>query len=461
MLEEALRRKRANGRPDAFWGLLRVVFLGEDLLHAVNDEREEFHDSNEALRQRKQEAVWARRSVGAFLKRTQSTRWGLYEYPYLPVLTGALFDFGDKKIVHMLVRSPQRPTADHLYIELEDSTDQYFSAVFEQIIHYSASLNIIVPVGSPAGTGFRCTELRLRSSVLKDGSDASGWLPMVLVITYRRRGSHVEAMLQLRTEANSGREVNRLSHLSGHIIRDDLALTSGLTLRDAPVSFHLAHEIPMRAAQRLVQEMTGYHPGPALRPMTTGGYLYPDKEHLFFFVFAYELTEATQLPRRAEMHSFPLPELLAVRANQVLRSAAQLCQVTGIPERAWRAAAEVVALNLYLHDYDDLAEEMLELPGYQGDELADTAALIGQLVTELTSPSWVSVGHEVHLTGLAGWQYREFFSMLLPSYAQIGIDGASDLLRHVETDSDKMAAVARLHELYQDEHLMASVPIEL
>jgi hypothetical protein len=207
--------------------------------------------------------------------------------------------------------------------------------------------------------------------------------------------------------------------------------------------------------------MTGYHPGPALRPMATGGYLYPDKEHLFFFVFAYELTEATQLPRRAEIHSFPLPELLAVRANQVLRSAAELCQVTGIPERAWRAAAEVVALNLYLHDYEDLAEEMLELSGYQGDELADTAALIRQLVTELTTPSWMSVSREVHLMGLAGWQYREFFSVLLPLYAQVGIDGASDLLHHVEADSDKRAAVARLRELYQDEHLMASVPIEL
>jgi hypothetical protein len=89
MLQEALRRKRAGGRTDAFWGSLRVVFLGKDLLATVNDDREEFHDSREALRQRLQGAVWARRWVWVFLKRTRSTRWTLYECPYLPTLTGA------------------------------------------------------------------------------------------------------------------------------------------------------------------------------------------------------------------------------------------------------------------------------------------------------------------------------------------------------------------------------------
>ena len=69
MLQEALYRKRAAGRADAFWGSLRVVFLGKELLHAVNDEREGFCESLEALRQRQQEADWARKSLGSFLKR--------------------------------------------------------------------------------------------------------------------------------------------------------------------------------------------------------------------------------------------------------------------------------------------------------------------------------------------------------------------------------------------------------
>ena len=205
MLKEALRRKRVGGRTDAFWGSLRVVFLGKDLLGTVNDELEDFHDSREALRQRLQGAVWGRRWVWVFLKRTRSTRWTLYECPYLPTLTGALFDFGDqrKKIVHLLMKRPRRPTADHLYGELEDLEDQYFSALFEDVIHNSLPVNMVIPVGAPTGNAFRCTAVRLYSNVLKDGSGASGWLPMILVITSQQRDGRMMPMLQLRTEDNS------------------------------------------------------------------------------------------------------------------------------------------------------------------------------------------------------------------------------------------------------------------
>jgi hypothetical protein len=172
MLQEALRRKRAGGRTDAFWGSLRIVFLGKDLLATVNDDREEFHDAREALRQRLQGAVWARRWVWVFLRRTHSTRWTLYECPYLQTVTGALFDFGDqrKRIAHLLMKRPRRPTADHLYIELEDLEDQYFTALFEDVIHHSVRVNMIVPVGVPTDSTFRCTGVRLQSDVLKDGS---------------------------------------------------------------------------------------------------------------------------------------------------------------------------------------------------------------------------------------------------------------------------------------------------
>jgi hypothetical protein len=459
MLQEALRRKRANGRPDAFWGSLRIVFIANNLLGAVNDEREKFHTSREALRQRRQEAAWARRSVEGFLKGTRSTRWELFEYSHLPALTGTLLDFRDKRIVHLLMVRPQQGRANHLYIDLEDVTDQYFSTLFEDIIRTSVRLKMTVPVGAPTSQAFRCTEFRDHSSVLKDESGASGWLPMVLVITSQRRSDLIQPILQLRTEYNSGRELNRLSHLGSHIVEDDLALPPGITLRDAPKSFHLTHEIPMNAARRVIKEVIGVDPAPVLRPLETGGYLYPDKENLFFFVFALELPEESQFPRRAEMHPFPLLELLAIRANQVLRSAARLCQITGVSERAWAAAAEVVALNLYLHDYADLSEQMTSHT--VRDERASMAAAIGELVTERTTPSWMSASREAQLTGLAGWQYREFFSVLLPSYDAIGIDGAGELRRHVLSDSRKVTAIARLRELYQDEHVMDWMPLEL
>jgi hypothetical protein len=462
MLQEALRRKRVGGRPDAFWGSLRIVFLHNSLLDAVNDEREAFHDSSVALRQRRQEATWARRSLRVFLKRSNSTRWGLYEYSYLPPVTGSLLEFGDqkrKKVAHLLVKRPRQPTADHLYLELAVIEEGYMSALFEDVIRDSEQARMIVPVGYLANKTFRCEGLRLHSSVLKDGSDATGWLPMILVVTSRRRGNQVEALLQLRTEQNSGRELNRLSHLGGHVQREDLLLPKEASAEG--VSFSLADPIPLRAAQRLVREVTGVEPGPALRPMTAGGYLYPDKEHLFFFAFALELAEGTHLPRHAEMHTFPLPELLSIRANQVLRTAARLCRAPGVSERAWAAAAEIVALNLCLHDYDELGKQLLALAGRSNEARAEMAMAIGQLATDRTSPSWMSESREVQLMGLAGWQYREFFSVLLPLYAQVGIDGAADLLEVISDDEHKSFALGRLSELYQDEHRMASMPFEL
>jgi hypothetical protein len=461
MLQEALRRKRAAGRADAFWDSLRIVFLGQGLLEAVNDEREEVQDPGEALRQRRCEAAWARRTVGAFLKRAQSTRWAIYECPYLPVLTGALLEFADrKKIAHLLIRSPRRATPDRLYIELEDEADR-FSAVFDAIVQYSVSADMIVPVGFPVDETFLCTEARTHIKVLKDGSGAGGWLPMVLVITPRRRGGQMEAMLQLRTEDNSMRELNRLSHLAGHVLRQDRLHPAGRVPTQPPRSFGLHDEIPLSAAQRVVQEVTGDDLASAMRPAATGSYLYPDKEHLFFFVFVLDLPDGIQFPRRAEMHSFPLPELLAVRANHVLRCGAQLCRTTEVSERVWSSAAEVVALNLSLHDYAHLGDRLVSLAGRKTDELATLAAVIDQLVTDRTSPSWASAGRDIQINGLAGWQHREFFSVLVPVYADIGINGARDLLDAVATDERKNAAVHRLADLYQDENLITSMPIEL
>ena len=460
MLTEALRRKRSGGRTEAFWDSLRIVFLAEALLGAVNDEREQLDDPRRALRKRCQEAFWARRFIGVFLKRTHSSRWSLFESRYMPELTGSLLEFSDRKVVHLLMRRPRRPTADHLYIDLEDRTD-HFSAVFEDIVHNSASDNMIVPVGVPTGETFHCGDIRLHSSVLKDGSGESGWLPMILIITYRRRDDQVEAVLQLRTVENSAREENRLSHIGTHLLEADRLRAAGTESAGLPRTLGRTDEIPRTAAERLVENVTGIDPDEALRPMATGRYLYPDKEHLFFFVYSIELPEGVQLPRRAEMHSFALSELLAVRGEQVLRSAADLCLIPQVSERTWAAAAEILALNLTLHDHGDVGRELERLAGRPAGDRASVAAEISQLVPGRTTPSWASANREVPLLGLAGWQYREFFSVLVPLYATIGIHGAAELLGQIDADEMKRDARDRLARLYQDEHLMALMPLEL
>jgi hypothetical protein len=460
MLGEALRRKRDEGGPDAFWRSLRIVFLGKALLDALNDEREDFQDT-EALGLRRQEAVWARRSVWDLLKRAHATRWAMFECPYLPVLNGAFLEFKDgKKVAHLVIRRPRRASAEHVFIEVDDLDDR-FKAVFEDIIHDSDSANMIVPVGFPADSTFHYRGARNQINVLDDRSGADGWLPMVLVITPKRIGDRTDAMLQLRTPANSARELSRLSHLAGHVLQDDRLRPAGRTLGTPPTSFSLTDETPLSAAQRVVQEVSAQDLAAAIRPVTTGRYLYPDKEHLFFFVFVLDLPQGIQFPRRAEMHTFSLAELIAVRANQVLRSAAELCRTTDISGRAWTAAAEVVALNLYLHDQAEMGQRLLEVAGDSSTECASMASAIDQMVTVRTSPSLVEPGREIHIAGLAGWQHREFFSVLLGLYADIGISGARELVEQIKRDRHKSDALRRLAELYGDEDIMTSMPMEL
>ena len=460
LLEEALRRKRDGGHREIFWQSLRIVFLSRALLDAVNDEREELQDASRSLGQRRQDSVWARRSVWDLLKRAKSTNWTMYEYPYIPVLNGAFLEFEDgSKVVRLVFRPPRRRSTEHVFIQLDDPGDR-FSAVFEDIVRNSLSANMIVPVGFPADSTFHYRGTRNQTDVLEDGSGKDGWLPMVMVITTRRVDDHAEAMLQLRTAANSARELSRLSHLAGHVLQDDRLRPAGRILAKPPSSFGLTDETPLSAAQRVVQEVLAAEDLSAIRPVTTGQYLFPDKEHLFFFVFVLDLPEGVQFPRRAEMHTFSLGELMAVRANQVLRSAAELCRTTDISEGAWTAAAEVMALNLSLQGHADLGDKLTELAGNEA-ELARTAATISRLVTARTTPSLAEPGRDIQIEGLAGWQHREFFSVLLPLYADIGISGARQLLDEVAHDSHKSAAVRRLTQLYRSEDSMAYMPMEL
>jgi hypothetical protein len=320
----------------------------------------------------------------------------------------------------------------------------------------------VVPVGFPADNTFHYRGARNQATVLQDESGADGWLPMVLVVTPRRiGGDQIEPMLQLRTEANRARETGRVSHLAGHILQDDRLRPGGRPLAIAPTSFGLTDETPFSAAVRLVQEVSAEDLSAAIRPVTTGRYLYADKEHLFFFVFVLDLPEGIQLPRRAEMHTFPLPELMAIRASDILRSAARLCRTTEVSARTWLTAAEIIALNLRLHDHAELGERLLRLAGGNAEELAATADAIDQLVVGRTTSSLVEPGREIQIAGLAGWQHREFFSVLLALYADIGVNGARDLLDHIDHDKPKSLAAKRLRELYADEDMVASLPMGL
>ena len=459
-LEQALARKRRLSRPDAFWNSLRIVYVGTGLLDFLNDERSEYPDRQEAVRLRRLAAISGQRSLSVFLRRVSSTRWTLYETPYVPPFIGTLFEMPNgRRLVQLLMPRPQRSTPDHLFMEMDDLPDQYFTAAFEDIVHNSVSDNKVVPVGLPANGSFRCTGWRFRQTVLADHSGATGWLPLVLVITSQRRAARVDPLLQLRTAHNAARELDRLSHLSGHIYHDGGDASRGSGTMSAPLLLDIGHELPLIAAQRRVQMETGEDLPAPLQPVGTWSYLHHDKEHMFFFVYALELPEDFQFPRRAEIYRFPLPELFAIRENQALRKAGALLRATGMSARTWNAAADIVALNLVLHDHDDLAER-IRRPRSSGHDLADLLATVTEVEAQ-TRQSWFSGGRDIELRGLSGLQYREFFTMLLPLYAELGVTGAADQFAATLADERKSAALDRLADYYRDDLLMGSLPVEL
>jgi hypothetical protein len=357
-----------------------------------------------------------------------------------------------RHIVQLLIRRRQRSASDHLFLELGDTRGHYFSAVFDEIVDNSIDDNKVVPAGVVVGERFRVTSTRYRRSVLLDGAGSRGWLAMVLVITWRMRDGHAEPLLQLRTQLNATRELDCFTHLAGHIMQDEPAVPG--------IQFGLDDEIPMAAARSRLQMETGEADLGELQSLATGRYIHPDKEHLFFFVYGCQLPEDLQLWDQAEMSPLSVQELLDIRKNQVLGKALSLCRVASLPRQVRTAAFEIAALNLILHDYAELAQKLTGLGAARTAEVDAIAAELADLEVR-TRQTWPGFEQEVEVAGLSGLQFREFFTILLPYYARVGVPGAAEHLMLVRDDEAKREAVERLAELYRDERILQLIPVEL
>ena len=454
MLRTALARKReAMLRSDESWSSIRVVFLSEELLDRVNDERG-YPDPHEAQLLRHRLGVFGRRTVRVFLNGLPGrVLWKMYDSPYLPPLIGTLFEMPDgRRIVQLLVRRRLRNASDHLYLEFDDTRGHPFSSTFDEIVQSSVDNDKLALVGSVRGERFRVAGTQFRWSVLVDSSGAKGWLAMVLVVTWRVRNGQAEPLLQLRTELNARRELGRLTHLAGHILQDERAVRG--------TEFGLDDALPMAAAWRRLQMETGEIETGELMPLTTGTYIHPDKENLFFFVYSCRLPDGLEFWRQAEMSPVSVQELLSIRKNQVLRNALLLCHAPPVRRQVRADAFEIVALNLVLHDCADIAQKLKEASAARVPDFGVIAAELSRL-EEHTRQTWPGFERDTELNGLSGLQFREFFSILLPFYASIGAPGATEELVLIEEGETKRAAVARLVQLYRDQKIMESIPIEL
>jgi hypothetical protein len=275
---------------------------------------------------------------------------------------------------------------------------------------------------------------------------------MVLVVTWRVRDGQPEPLLQLRTRLNSTRELHRLTHLAGHITHDDPPVRG--------TEFGSDDAIPLTAARKRVQMETGEGDTGELAPLTTGAYHHSDKEHLFFFVYSCRLPDELDLWPEAEMSPVSVPELLSIRKNQVLRNALSLCEDPPASRPVRVNAFEIVALNLILHDLGEIAQQLRDAAAARTPDFGAITAELGRLEEQTRQP-WSGFEGDVQLNGLSGLQFREFYAILLPFYETIGVPGAADVLALIADDETKRSATDRLSQLYHDERVMRSIPIEL
>lgn len=460
-LEAALKRKRSRHGSHAFWRSLRIVFLEDDLLELVRDEHDaQFPDKETALRRRRQNAGYGRRSLSAFLqKENQPHRLTLHEYGHIPPFTGTLFDMPDgRRIVQMVIRPPRRSASDHLMLEFADRTDQYFGAAFNDIVDLSTKYDEVLPIGEPDDDDvFQITEARFSNRVLQDGSGATGWLPLVLVVTWWESRGAAVPLLQFRTSRNAERELDHLSHPAGYITQEDYRR---LEEHAAVGTFPLPPHSPMIAARRRIALELGADLSQEVTFARNMRYYHHAKEHLFFWVFDCKLPARFQFPADAEMRPYTLEELLAIRENQAVEYALRLCRDHHASRQDVERMARLSADNLIVHGHEDLAAVLVD--AVRGDGTAEPAALQAELAalaerTRRTNRTGVG---ERPVLGLSGLEYREFFTGILPLYVRLGVPGAVEYLEELEADATRHAAVERLAATYADAGVMTELPLE-
>jgi len=465
-LEKALARKRSSSGPQAFWQSIRVVFLAEELLPYVNDDLStRLPSRKEALAERRIHSGFGKRTVASFfLHANQPNRWRMFEYSYMLPFTGTIFDMPDgSRVVQMCSMRPRSNVHDQLFWEFEDRVDKYFAETFQEIVKESREENEVVLVGSPIddATGFYSRGARFRRSAMLEGANVTDWLPAIIVATWRSSSGAAIPLLQVNTKLNSTREIGKVSHVSGYINQTDyLSQFSNDQGKDIESEFHLSESIARNAVRReLFEELRLSGAGdPGL--FAELPFYYANKENLYFYLFELCVPATFTSPATAEVHSWTIAELLRLREYQVLGGVRKVLSHGHLQPQQRDAAVEIAALNLVLHGQQELADILQAWA--QGDQNA-----ISKLRTRLddllvsTRVEKYSAGQELRLSGLAGLQYREFFSAILPLYSHIGVLAAGDHLRRLRDNDVTASAITRLTTMYHDEAIMMSLPIEL
>ena len=386
-------------------------------------------------------------------------RWKLYSHPYSLPLIGNLFFFsGDAPVVQLAVTRESKGEGHSLYIDFLERVDADMEHAFRDVISSSHEDHEIVVVGYPGlGDAFNYKEARFRRSILIEGQNISDWLAAVVIVTWRTGDRGPELLLQVNTPKNSTREMGKASHVSGYINECDQRPPSenqGVEARHD--RFTIGVGAAANAAARELLEIGLARPAPVF--VGTVPFIYFDKENLFFFLFRQEIPRRQSFDDSVLMFNWTLDELVRVRRHHVLSNAIKLLDAQIRGEQLKRAA-RLIECNLRAHGDFELATNVASLGTADKPETNLSKCL--KKAMEETVVFKYSGGIAVYVEGIAGLQYRAFFSHLLPNYAEIGVPGAAKMLEDIRNDERRATAVKDLQALYQNEEFMTSVPIEV
>lgn len=464
LVEEAVARKAQTA--EGFWDHLNVVFPDDDVLAFINDGLgTRYPDREAALEERKHRVRQVRRRLMSLLLRIgRLGHWTIYICPFAPPFTGAFFSMPDgKRIVQLLISRPKLESDEGLHVNFVDRVDHYFEEAFREVVESSREEHEIVLVGDPlpATREFRCRGARFRRSVLVDGQDMGDWLPALVAITWRDGESGAEPLLQINTPRTSTREIGKVSHVSGYINQRDctdqvtaagkFSSDTGLTVTEPMARTALERE--------LLQDFGVSKCPEAPRLVDVLKFHYPDKENLFFYLFEQKLAGAVKYATDLHLLPWSVGDLVTIREHQVYCNVLKTLGDNSLDTSQRNAAADILAMNLRLHGRSDAADALAA--EMRGGAVSDALRAQFSEAWARTKRSRFSARTSIYITGIAGLQYRAFFTHLLPTYARIGVRNAAETLDEIQSDGTRSAAMAQLAEAYGDRDLMESLPVEV
>ncbi|MEU6813548.1 toll/interleukin-1 receptor domain-containing protein [Streptomyces sp. NPDC046860] len=463
LIEEAALRKARTA--EGFWDHLHVVFPDNSVLPFINDGLSaRFPDRNAAVAERKYR-VWQvrRRLMSLLLRYGRLGHWTISLCPFAPPFIGTLFSMPDgRQSVQLSISRPKLESAEDLQVNFLDRVDHYFEQAFREVVESSREEHEIVLAGEPTpGTHeFRCSGARFRRSVLVDGQETGDWLAALVAITWRRGRTGAEPLLQINTPRTSTREMGKISHVSGYINQRDCALPESGFLTPSGDSHFLVSDVAARTAldRELLQDFGISECTDPPELVDSLNFYYPDKENLFFYLFEQQLPRETRYA--AELHMLPwgMDDLVTIREHQVYSNVLTICGNDSLDSFQRAGVAHVLALNLRLHGKSDAADALVR----EMSRAKVSDELLGQFAAALqeTKRTRRSAQKNVYITGIAGLQYRAFFTHLVPTYERVGVPGAPDLLSAIQDDASRRNALSELAEAYDDREFMESLPLE-